>query len=91
MEGALAFHTTDNVSKTSIFLFFLFSHVASEFVASFQAKTRTLGGAGQPQIAFQMALRPFGALLMVPWVGRCSSSMPSQYAKELWKVGGRNF
>jgi hypothetical protein len=50
----------------SNFLLFLFSQVAREFVDNFHAKMRTFGGAGQPQSAFQMALWPFGALLVAP-------------------------
>jgi hypothetical protein len=51
------------MSEVIILRFSLFSHVARPLVATLQAKTRTLGGAGHPHTMSQTVRRPSGALL----------------------------
>ena len=53
----------------------LLAHVANELVTTSHANMRTLGGAGHPYMIFQMARRPFGALLVAAANGRSCSSM----------------
>ena len=64
----------------------LLAQVASEFVTTLHANTRTLGGAGDPHMIFQMARRPSGAMLVAVANGRSRSSIARRYVDRTVKI-----